>query len=302
MKLRWSSLRCTAVVLAAVCAQAAAQEGTRTAGLPVQYEELSAPQIVKAVELSGGVCVIPLGIIEKHGPHLPLETDLLAAREVAVRAAGVEYCVVFPPYYVGQIFEAKHQPGALAYSADLIWKFLQETCDELGRNGFTKIILENWHGGNNNFLAYFCQAQLASRKPYAVVLFRSVDDTLVERQARAFRRTDGGGHAGEDETSIVYALRPDLLHPEAAATESGADMQRLADLPPMFTGIWWYAKFPNHYSGDGSHASRELGELLINADRDRLVKLIRSVKENDMLLKLQERFYNESERPLDTKQ
>jgi creatinine amidohydrolase len=240
--------------------------------------------------------------MEKHGPHLPLFTDLLAAREIALRAARIEYCAVFPSYYFGQIFEAKHQPGTLAYSAELIWRLLQETCDELGRNGFTRIILENGHGGNNNFLAYFCQAQMAERKPYAVVLFKPFGDTAVERRARALHKTSGGGHAGEDETSIVYALRPDLVHLDMAGTESGEDMNRLADLPTMFTGIWWYAKFPNHYSGDGAYASRELGELLIDSERDQLVRLIRSVKNDEMLLKLQQRFYDESGKPLGTRQ
>src|SRR5659263_127021 len=95
-------------------------------GLPFKMEEITSPKFPKAVELAGGVCVIPLGIIEKHGPHLPLGTDLYEAREVAFHAAEKEYAVVFPPYFVGQIFEAKHQPGAMAYSNDLMWKMLEE--------------------------------------------------------------------------------------------------------------------------------------------------------------------------------
>src|SRR5512143_2578355 len=150
------------------CIMSAQQAGQPV--LPYKMEEITSPKFVKAVEMAGGVCVIPLGIIEKHGPHLPLGTDLFESREVAFTAAKKEYAVVFPPYFTGQIFEAKHQPGAIAYSNELMWKMLDETCGELSRNGLKKIVLLNGHGGNSSFLQFFCQSQLASRRDYIVVL------------------------------------------------------------------------------------------------------------------------------------
>jgi len=83
---------------------------TTTTSLPFKMEKLSSPQFVTALEKSGGICVIPLGIIEKHGPHLPLGTDLFEAREIVSAAAQKEYAVVFPPYFTGQILEARRQP------------------------------------------------------------------------------------------------------------------------------------------------------------------------------------------------
>ena len=94
--------------------------------LPVKYEELTAPEFAQAVKLADGVCVLPIGILEKHGPHLPLGTDMLDAREIALRAVSKEYSIVFPEYYFGQIYEAKHQPGTIAYSHELVWNLLQE--------------------------------------------------------------------------------------------------------------------------------------------------------------------------------
>ena len=63
-------------------------QGTETdkMDLPVKWEELTSPDFKTAVEKSGGTCVIPLGIIEKHGPHMPLGTDLIDVREIAARA------------------------------------------------------------------------------------------------------------------------------------------------------------------------------------------------------------------------
>jgi len=279
------------------------QEAGRAAGdLPVRYEELTAPDFVKAVAKSEATCLIPLGVIEKHGPHLPLGTDLLNVRLVAMRAAQQEYTIVFPEYFFSQIFEAKHQPGTLAYSQELMWEVLEETCDELGRNGIKKIILVSGHGGNNSFLPYFCQAQLARRKDYAVYLYRPTGDPEAETRVRKMRKTTTGGHADEEETAVMLANRPELVHLERAKDQSGADQKRLTELPDFYTGIWWYASFPNHYAGDGSPASRELGEVLIQSDVKQLVKAIQEVKKNTSVLELQKRFFDEAENPLKTPQ
>ena len=120
------------------CSSARTQEK-----LSVHWEELTAEDFVKAIQKASGTCVLPFGILEKHRPHLPIGTDLLDVRYAALHAAEQEYAVVFPEYYFGQIFEAKHQPGTIAYSAKLQLELLQETTDEMARNGCKKIIIAN---------------------------------------------------------------------------------------------------------------------------------------------------------------
>ena len=266
--------------------------------LPCQLEELTSPQFAEAVALSGGVCVIPLGIIEKHSRHLPLGTDLFEARAAVITAAKKEYAVVFPPYYTGQIFEAKHQPGTIAYSNDLMWQMLEETCNELSRNGLKKIILFNGHGGSTYFLDFFCQSQLASRKDYIVVLFQPGADQSLDKEIDALKTARLDGHAGEEETAMMSFIRPDLVHADALGEESGADLQRLADMPYGFTGIHWYARFPNHYAGDLAQPNARLGELLIEKDAAQLAELIRYLKNNNTIEQLQEEFFDRSDDPL----
>ncbi len=290
----------TAALLSAALLSLHAQESPRE-GLSYHYGELTAPEFIKAVELSRGTCIIPAGILEKHGPHLPLATDLFLARETASRAAQLEYVLVFPQYYFGQIFEARHQPGTIAYSPELIWKILEETCEELSRNGIKKIIIVNGHGGNTNFFSYFCQSQLAARKDYVVVLF-SPDSREIDAQVKELRVTNYGGHADEEETSAIYALRPDLVHAGEASTQSGKPQERLDNLPNGYTGIWWYADYPNHYAGDGSSPQKALGELILDNESKQLAELIRYLKEDHTISTLQNRFYDSSEHPLDTEQ
>jgi creatinine amidohydrolase len=274
----------------------------RDTPLSVHYEELTALDFVRAVDKSESTCVIPLGILEKHGPHLPLGTDLIDCREVALRAARQEYTIIYPAYYVGQIFEAKHQPGTVAYSTWMMFEFLQETCDELGRNGIKKIILLSGHGGNEHFLRFFCQCQLASKKDYAVYLFDPAEDRAGEAAIDKLRKTKLDGHAGEEETSTMLAHRPDLVHMDRADLQSGEDQKRLANLKHAYTGIWWYASQPNHYRGYGSTGNKELGEMLINSEAGLLAEMIRSVKQDTVTLELQIQFFKDSETPLKTKQ
>lgn len=263
--------------------------------IPFYLEELTSPQVEQALVLSSKTCIIPMGIIEKHGPHLPVGTDVLESRELTRRAVSKEYAVVFPPYYFGQIFEAKHQPGVIAYSNKLIWDLLQETCDELARNGFEKIILVNGHGGNNSFLPYFCQSQLESKKNYAVFLFSPQEDDAYNQKIMSMRKSKGPDqHAGETETATMLTHRPDLVHLDAAESQSGDDQNRLS-IPYAYTGIWWYAKFPNHYSGNGKVATKELGEYIYSVMTDQLVKMIQAVKADKKTIMLQNEFFEKAE-------
>src|SRR3982750_3831899 len=103
--------------------------------LSSKWEELTGPDFPKALEAAAAVCVLPFGIVEKHGPSGPLGTDLLNVRYTTGLAAREEYTIIFPEYYVGQIFEARHQPGTIAYSSHLQLEMLQETVSEMARNG-----------------------------------------------------------------------------------------------------------------------------------------------------------------------
>ena len=287
-----------AIASLALAAVSAAQALPGVPPLPVHWEELTAPLFVQAVERAGGVAIIPMGILEKHGPHLPLGSDIMQARAVALRAAEQEYAVVFPTYYFGQIFEARHQPGTVAYSAPLIWSVLEETVAELARNGFAKIILVSGHGGNEHFVRYFCQAQLASPREYAVLLFAPEADPEDDPEVKPLLRTGLDWHAGERETSTMLAIAPGLVHLEDAGAESGADQGRLAGLPNAYTGIWWYARFPNHYAGDGGAASAELGEVLLRKRAALLAAMIRDVKRDTATLALQRAFSAAAARPV----
>jgi creatinine amidohydrolase len=267
------------------------------AKLSARWEELTGADFVSAIAQSQSTCLLPFGILEKHGPHLPLGTDLLDVRFAALHAAEKEYALVFPEYYFGQIFEAKHQPGTIAYSSHLQLELLQETTDEMARNGCKKIIIVNGHGGNENLLPFFAQTQLEKPHDYVVYVLPVLE---APAGGPAKKSSVPDMHAGESETSKMLISRPDLVHMDRAEQESGADQGRLKLPDDLYTAIWWYARFPNHYSGDGSTATKEQGEEDLQAWISTVARAIRAVKADEESLKLQDEFYEKSRKPMDT--
>ena len=268
------------------------------AKLSVHWEELTASDFREGIHRSQGTCLLPFGILEKHGPHLPLGTDLLNVRYAALHAAEQEYTVVFPEYYFGQIAEARHEPGTMAYSRNLQLALLQETTDEMARNGCKKILIVNGHGGNESLLPYFAQTQLDKPHDYVVYIFNE----LSHDKGGPARKTSMDMHAGEGETSNVLISRPDLVHLDRANSESGADQGRQKLPENVYTGIWWYTRFPNHYAGDGAPANKELGQFQMNGWIEGIKKAIQAVKADDVSPKLQKEFYEKSTHPLETQQ
>jgi len=270
-----------------LCLQITAQK------LPQRWDEITAADWNNALAKSNKTCILPIGILEKHGPHVPMGSDLIRVREYAARATQKEYAVVFPDYFYGQINEAKHQPGVFALPERVVWDLLENSCDEIARNGFNKIIIINGHGGNPELIKYFIQTRLEKERNYAVYFFQPSSDSAFNSQVTALRHSDARGdqHAGERETSEVLYFRPDLVQLDSAKNESGKNLDRLS-IPNIYTAIWWYADYPNHYAGEGDKATTALGKLVADHTISQLIDAIKAVKSDDKTLKLQKEFFD----------
>ena len=104
------------------------------------------------------------------------------------------------------------------------------------------------------------------------------------------------------ETSHTMTSRPDLVHLDRAASESGADQKRVSLPENVHTGTWWYARFPEHHSGNGSVARRELGDWNMKGYVDGIVEALRAAKADNQSLRLQNEFYEKSKHPMETRQ
>lgn len=267
---------------------------------PTAWEELTGDQFMQAAVAAHGVCLVPLSVIERHGHHLPLGTDMFIARELCQRAAAIEPAIVFPNFIFTQILEARHCAGTIAIEADLILRLLDNACREIARNGLKKILLVNAHGGNGALLQFFCQTQLGSPRDYVVYLVERGLLPEDEADIAGQWETAVDGHAGEIETSSLLVIRPDLVdRGQLRADGEGLPRERLKALSEagLYTGIWWYADHPTHYRGDGSPATAGKGERFLQARARALVDAIRAVKQDDVTPRLHAEFFAASGQP-----
>ena len=174
--------------------------------MQVRWEFLT-PVDFKALAAKEKLCILPIGSLERHGEHLPFGTDALTAHTVAVKAAEKEPCVVFPPYWFGQVHEASCYAGTVNFNQKLLLEMLEILLDQIAGNGFEKILVLNGHGGNTNFLHYYAISQLDREVDYTLY----IGGVLQGEKFRAIQWDSEGRHACEMETSIMMAITPDAV-------------------------------------------------------------------------------------------
>ncbi len=255
----------------------------------MQWEQLTSDDFRTAVEQTG-VCLLALGVLERHSTHLPLGTDMLNAHRIACMAAEREPAVVFPQWYFGQIYEARCFPGTLTLEPKLLLALLESVLDEIGRNGFRKIVFVNGHGGNTHLLAFLAQCSLWAQKPYTVYVPQGLSPTRREAW-EAITESEYHGHACECETSVTLANYPELVHMERVPEEPALPLGRLSGVPGNFSGISWYANHPEHYAGDARTASTEKGLRLRELQVEQLVEFIAAVKADAVAPMLEAEFF-----------
>ena len=233
------------------------------------WENLREEEFKEAVAVSKGVCVLPIGCIEKHGQHLPLGTDSFIATEVARRAAERAEVMVFPTIHFGEKTGAGEFAGTVILSGELRLKLLEEVCGEIHRNGFHKIIILDGHGGNQAMLNHLMRCSLERPKGYMLYYFAPGNDFATPNKIMSgnygkltnedmevlkayIEEKKRYGHACFIETGWVYAAHPELVRLDKIDQESGQSTHRFDDFARLkiSTPFAWMANYPNSYGGD----------------------------------------------------
>lgn len=271
------------------------QGGNKTT---MRWEELTGDQFAVAVKQSQGVCLIALSVLERHGHHLPVGTDMFIGHELLTRVAALEPAIVFPDYIFTQISEARHCAGTISIDPDLMLRLLDNVCQEIARNGLKKIVLVNCHGGNNSFLRCFTEWQLSRPHDYVIYLVQPTQAIFGASGLPWAPETDG--HAGPGETSMMLTARPDLADMQQIPTiDEGKALNRLQALKDagVLTETWWYADYPTHYSGNAHPATVEAGDHLFEQMAQHIARAVRAIKADTEAERLQNEFYAASQAP-----
>jgi creatinine amidohydrolase len=265
----------------------AAETAPKTALSPF-WEELTGPDFLKALKAADGLCILPMGSVEKFGPSGPMGTNLIMARAIAEQAAKREYAVIFPAYYVAQTADVANHQGTISYSADLQFQMLRETVSEMARNGCRKILLSNGHSSNMGLIQWFIQSNMALPQPYQVYAAYPASprfspptpETLQLPAVMQPSHPDADGHGGEERIALLMAVRPDLMHPERGHDEP-AEKEGAVPLPVphgVLIGTARYIEAPTSYIGDASGATAKRGKALLDYATDRLVQILQALK------------------------
>ncbi|MFH0963805.1 MAG: creatininase family protein [Planctomycetota bacterium] len=257
----------------------------------MNWIEMTPAGLRRAARTCKGVCVVPTGCLECHGDHMPLGTDCFQVDAMVERAARIEPVVKFPIYFQTQISEARHIPGTFSLPSRLLWDLLESTLDEIARNGFRKIVIVNGHGGNYAFLRYFADRLPAEPKDYVLYLFnfaRWPCDGLPEMKKILDTPPN---HGGEVETSLMMAIRPDLVKKSAIPKTVRAGLKRLDVEGDFYTGFNWFAGNPDQYQGHAEAGTAKKGEILLEAAAKRLARAFRAAKADSSAQKVQDEFF-----------
>ena len=275
--------------------------------LSPKWEDLTSADFVKALQQSGGVCMLPMGSIEKFGPSAPLGTNLYLGRIIPMEAVKKEYAVIYPEYFVAETSNTSNLPGTIHYSLKMQLEFLTETTSEMARNGCKKIILANGHSSNTGLINLFISDLADTPHNYAVYTiypsgFPVAGNTLNQLPPAAQPSKLGvDGHGGEERVAAMLAYYPDLIHldrahDEPTSTGHGVEGQPgAAPANPLPAGAM--REIPTGYSGDAAGATAARGQALVNWGVDKLVKFIQAVKADNSTITVEKEFYDRFEHP-----
>ncbi len=233
-------------------------------------------------DLAGRIFVAPLGALEQHGRHLPLSTDTVIVSEIArrVEARLPDPVVLLPTQWLGHSPHHAHF-GSVSLNLRPYMEIIGGLCRSLARMGARKIFLLNGHGGNDAG----CRAALCELKvelPDRQIAFASYWSLAAEAMAKIRSSPAGGmGHACEMETSVMLAIRPELVSMKDA-TDDGtfreSSRYRVLDMlrpQPYYMVRDFHELSESGTLGMPSLASAEKGAQFLEAATDGVVEFLR---------------------------
>ncbi len=256
----------------------------KTAGGPDERRphllgELSWPAAERRLQ-EVDVALLPVGAIEQHGPHLPLDTDAFDADYLARRVA--EACsdpkpLVLPLVPYGVSYHHDDFPGTISVSNESLSRLIYDIGMSCARNGVTKLVIINGHGGNTATLQF--AAQMINRDANIFTCVDTGESSDVDLAEYCSTKNDV--HAGEIETATSLAIRPDLVDMDAAEAFVPSFSSRYLDFTTK-RSVEWYARTarlsPSGVLGDPTRATAEQGEKIWRIMVANLVELVEELK------------------------
>lgn len=252
--------------------------------LPGRWEELTSREFA-ALDPGATVAILPVGAIEQHGPHLPVAVDAclneaIVRRGLELMPAGLP-ALVLPTMAVGKSNEHRDFPGTLTLSAETLGRLWYEIGTSVRRAGLRKLLLFNSHGGQPQVMQIVARELRADHDMLAVAASWyswGLPDGLFDEVEACH-----GIHAGAIETSMMLAVRPDLVDSAAAADFVPVTVADDAEFPRLralgAAGLGWLAQDLHGQGacGDATQATAAKGQAVLAHAALRLAELVQEL-------------------------
>jgi creatinine amidohydrolase len=215
------------------------------------------------------VVIIPVGMVEAHGHHMPLGTDIFSPRlfcQMLEERIGDKIWIA-PEIPYGQSFDLSFYSGTFSVPSEVMADYVYHIGKSMYENGLKKLIFINGHGGNATALG------LASQKLVELGMDVMISNWWVDYSKEILTICEGQGHAGEDETSAVLYYDEKFVQMDKAMKNNKKPVLRInfRDRGRIL--------YENALSGDATLATREKGEKIFKLLTDKLVETIEAVIE-----------------------
>jgi creatinine amidohydrolase/Fe(II)-dependent formamide hydrolase-like protein len=243
------------------------------------WAELTWPEAEKRFQ-EVDIALLPVGSIEQHGPHLPLDTDAFDADYLARRVAAA--CsnpkpLVLPLIPYGISYHHAGFPGTVSIGNDTLSRLVYDVGMSAAQNGIKKLVIINAHGGNGPALNFAAQMINRDARIFVCVDTGETSDVDVNKLIE----TPNDVHAGEIETSTSLAVRPHLVRMDKAGKKIPAFSSRYLDFSSK-RAISWYGRTkkisPTGVMGDPTKASAQKGKDIWEIMIAHLVAFVEDLK------------------------
>lgn len=215
------------------------------------------------------IVLIPVGMVEAHGHHMPLGTDIFSPRLLCsmIDERIGDKVWIAPEIPFGQSFDLSFYPGTFSVPSEVMAEYVYHIGKSMYKNGLKKLIFINGHGGNVTALG------LASQRLVELGMDVMISNWWLDYSKEILTIAEGQGHAGEDETSTILYYNESLVQMDKATRNNKKPLLKInfRDRGRIL--------YENAMSGDATLATKEKGEKIFRLLTDKLVEAILLIRE-----------------------
>jgi len=223
---------------------------------------MTSKEVSKALEQGKDTVIVGLGAVEQHGPHMATATDAIRAEDIAVGVAvKLGNALVAPVIRPGYSHQHLTFPGTISLRIETLMAIIEDYCESLANQGFKNIVFISTHDANGPITQIAEKKLNLEWKKARVIFIENAMDYIPENVLHADEAA--GLHAGKRETSIMLAIRPDLVNMKEAVREVPRSLDR--SYLAVVGSLPWKYFTQSGIMGDATQANKELGEKILQS-------------------------------------